>query len=344
MCNAPRMPIPNSWYGVAFSDQLPAGTLLSRKLAGHDLIVYRTESGRVNVADAFCPHLGAHFGYGGTVEGEELRCPFHGFRYDCQGVCTATGYATKPPKKAHLRVWPVEESNGIIWVYYDSQGLAPTWKLTVYDSQGWTPLVYKILPLRDHPLETVENGIDIGHFAIVHGYTEVEQTRDFSLEGPIFRVGYAATRPRGVYGKLGANVRFVFDLTIHGLGFSLVKTTVPQFGIEGRLFVLATPTEDDRIDLHVAMSVKEVEPKGINPLLAFFPRRAVSQIISRSILSSVVHDIGQDSVIWENKKYLESPALAEGDGPIGKYRLWARQFFHDERESAQAPALPIGAD
>ena len=35
----------------------------------------------------------------------------------------------------------------------------------------------------------------------------------------------------------------------------------------------------------------------------------------------------QDRAIWENKIWLPVPALAEGDGPIGRYRQWARQFY-----------------
>lgn len=99
-----ELPIPQSWYAVAFADELAPGTLLTRQLAGGDVIVFRTRSGRVGVSDPFCPHMGAHFGFGGTVEGEEIRCPFHGFRFDASGACTATGYGTKPPPGARLRM------------------------------------------------------------------------------------------------------------------------------------------------------------------------------------------------------------------------------------------------
>ena len=44
--------------------------------------------------------------------------------------------------------------------------------------------------------------------------------------------------------------------------------------------------------------------------------------------ASLVHDARQDFAIWQHKRYLSAPALAAGDGPIGKYRAWARQFYH----------------
>ncbi len=38
-------------------------------------------------------------------------------------------------------------------------------------------------------------------------------------------------------------------------------------------------------------------------------------------------DISQDFVIWQHKRYVQLPILAEGDGPVGKYRQWAKQFY-----------------
>ena len=35
--------------------------------------------------DAYCEHLGAHLGYGGTVVEERIRCPFHGWEWNDKG-------------------------------------------------------------------------------------------------------------------------------------------------------------------------------------------------------------------------------------------------------------------
>jgi len=37
--------------------------------------------------------------------------------------------------------------------------------------------------------------------------------------------------------------------------------------------------------------------------------------------------VQKDIEIWKYKRYLKHPALAEGDGPIGLYRKWAKQFY-----------------
>src|SRR5262249_60817110 len=113
---------------------------------------------------------------------------------------------------------------------------------------------------------------------------------------------------------------------------------VPSYGVTARLFVLATPTAPERINLALALSLREIEGPGqLPPLARPLPRRALQALIARIIHQSVVHDARQDFVIWEHKRYTEPPALAQGDGPIGKFRLWARQFY-TQPDAGAAPA------
>src|SRR5688500_17692106 len=140
----PRLPIPSSWYALGFSHDLPPRAVRALKLADHDLVLYRTESGHANAVDAFCPHLGAHLGIGGTVHGEVIRCPFHSFEFNAEGVCTATGYGTKPPPTARLQRWLLREINDMLFVWYDALGQPPTWEPQAHDTQGWTPIIYEV--------------------------------------------------------------------------------------------------------------------------------------------------------------------------------------------------------
>lgn len=331
MAQLAALPIPNSWYAVAFSSELKPGAVLARTLAEHEIVLFRTRSGRACVMDAYCPHLGAHLGVGGTVEGETIRCPFHAFRFDTTGTCVATGYGTKPPPTARARVWPLREVNGILFAYYDSRNEAPSWEPPALDCERWTAPIFEVFDIHDHPQETVENGVDIGHFAVVHGYSTVQLRQDLRIDGPEFHVSYAAQRPMPGLGFLGAMVDFEFALSIYGLGLSLVNVRVPKYGIEARLFVLARPTVKERIDLALALSLKEIEHSGqVHPLARVLPRQLLTNVIARTIHQSLVHDTKQDVVIWERKRYIHPPALAEGDGPIGKYRIWARQFYHEQ--------------
>jgi len=344
MITGADLPIPNSWYAVAFSDELAPGAVLTRRFAGDDIVVFRTTSGVVCATEAYCPHLGAHLGVGGAVVGEELRCPFHHFRFDTRGVCTATGYGTKPPPKARLRAWPLREQAGIIFIYYDSRSLPPSWEPPALECTGWTPLIHRALELRDHPQETVENGVDIGHFAIVHGYEAVRVRRELITDGPTFTLGYAARRPMPLFGRLGAKVDFEFDLRIFGLGCSLVETYVPRYDIRSRLFILAVPTDPGQIRLNLALSLQRItRPERFHPLARVMPRPLLDQMVARGIFDGLVNDVRQDLVIWERKRYVHTPALAQGDGPIGRYRQWCRQFYHQDAAVPAPAPVPLGA-
>ena len=46
------------------------------------------------------PHLGAHFGYGGHVNGNDIVCPFHGWRFDCDGPQPPSSPLGRTSKKA----------------------------------------------------------------------------------------------------------------------------------------------------------------------------------------------------------------------------------------------------
>jgi nitrite reductase/ring-hydroxylating ferredoxin subunit len=84
----PRYPFPatpDGWYGLCLSDELPVGGVAPLRYFGRELVAFRGEDGGARVFAAHCPHLGAHLGIGGKVEGDGIRCPFHGWRYDGAG-------------------------------------------------------------------------------------------------------------------------------------------------------------------------------------------------------------------------------------------------------------------
>lgn len=63
---------------------------------GMNLAVFRGESGRSYILDAYCPHLGANLGVGGTVDGDCIACPFHGWTFNGDdGKCVKIAYAEK---------------------------------------------------------------------------------------------------------------------------------------------------------------------------------------------------------------------------------------------------------
>ena len=300
---------------------------------GQDVVLFRTQAGVATLMGAYCPHLGAHMGHGGTVAGEHLRCPFHAFEFGTDGACRFVPYAGRPPTKARAQVYPLREQNGLLLAFYDPEGNAPTWEIPVLETEGWSPLARHSWDFRGHPQETTENSVDMGHFPIIHGYTNVAALRDIRMDGPYLSTSYKMTREKAI---LGRPVDSELEIHVHGLGYSQVDIVVPQFNWRARLFVLATPTVGDQIRLRVAFAAQPAtfQPENIHPLLAFVPRALVFKAAFKGSFDGVRKDVSQDFQIWQNKRYVSPPMLAEGDGPVGKYRRWARQFYTEAEAQA----------
>ena len=141
--SAPFESIPSGWYCVAFSHELKRGEVHAVRYFGRELVLYRTAGGVACLHDAHCPHMGAHLGHGGTVEGELLRCPFHGFCFDREGACASTAYGTKPPPAARLGTWRVQEKHGFVLAWYHPRGAAPTWEVPDVDTDGSAGYVWQ---------------------------------------------------------------------------------------------------------------------------------------------------------------------------------------------------------
>ncbi len=321
-------PYPDGWYALGFSDELKNGELLTRPFMGKEVILFRTEKGEACVTEPFCPHLGAHLGHGGTVEGETIRCPFHGFCFNTKGDCVKTGYGTRPNPNGKLHIYQVQEKNGIILIYHSYANESPDWEIPTLDMRGYAPLRHTMWELDSHPQETTENSVDIGHLSIVHGYEEVDTLEPLKTEGPYLYSKYTMTRKADFVGMDFSKIKANFEVHVHGLGYSFVQVEIPKMGLRLRQFVLSTPVSDNKINLRIALAVEYIaRPSKVSPFMVFLPSKVATNIVGKGAFKGFINDVGQDFKIWENKVYVQPPALAAGDGPVGQYRVWAKQFY-----------------
>ena len=130
--------------------------------------------------EAHCPHLGAHLGYGGTVKGDRIACPFHGWEFSGDGFCRDVPYAKKmPPKiegKQALYSYPTIERNQAVWVWYHPERIEPTFDVVAleeYSSDEWSePRIFE-WTINSAIQETAENAADAAHFTYVHSAKDV---------------------------------------------------------------------------------------------------------------------------------------------------------------------------
>lgn len=81
-----------------------------------DLVCYRGWSGQVHVVDGMCPHQGVSFARHGIVDGEGIRCRFHGWAWDGAGRHVCRSWPGRPMPMFDLGSYPVREVEGGVLV------------------------------------------------------------------------------------------------------------------------------------------------------------------------------------------------------------------------------------
>jgi phenylpropionate dioxygenase-like ring-hydroxylating dioxygenase large terminal subunit len=106
-----------SWSDVLGSDEVAPGTVTSVELGeGDDVVVWRTASGRLAACDSRCPHQWSHLAAAGVVDGEELVCLSHFWRFDTDGHGSKLSMTGRRDPKGDVGTYAVRESDGRIEV------------------------------------------------------------------------------------------------------------------------------------------------------------------------------------------------------------------------------------
>jgi vanillate O-demethylase monooxygenase subunit len=105
----------NYWYAAAWSEELTTAPL-ARTLLGEPVVLFRTESGKAQAFDDCCPHRMARLS-AGRVEGETLRCGYHGLRFDCAGACVEIPGQLEISDRARVHAYPTVERWNLAWMW-----------------------------------------------------------------------------------------------------------------------------------------------------------------------------------------------------------------------------------
>ena len=135
------------WHPVAFADAVtdaPYGTML----LDEPLALWRGTEGRPHAVSDICIHRGTALSLGWT-QGDQIVCPYHGWRYRADGRCAAIPQLEDPtrvPAKARI----------------------PAFRAAELGRDGW--VVVNAGPYRwsSDASRQLENFTDFGHFPWVH--------------------------------------------------------------------------------------------------------------------------------------------------------------------------------
>jgi vanillate O-demethylase monooxygenase subunit len=130
--------IRNLWYVAAWSHELSAAAPIGRVILGEPVALYRKRDGSVVALEDRCPHRHAPLSLG-RVEGDDLRCMYHGLRFGCDGVCKEMPARAQPPRLA-VRTLPVVERWSWLWVWMGDAALSSWLQAATYQRLRMKPL------------------------------------------------------------------------------------------------------------------------------------------------------------------------------------------------------------
>jgi phenylpropionate dioxygenase-like ring-hydroxylating dioxygenase large terminal subunit len=154
------------------------------KLLNEELIAFRDSNGQVGIIDEFCPHRRASLFWGRNEECG-LRCVYHGWKFDVNGICVDMPNEPKEYRfenKVRTAAYPTREYGGLVWIYMGPPGLQPElpkleWA-RVPDNHRY---ISKRLQETNY-VQAIEGGIDSSHSNFLHASLEAFRVTDSYVE------------------------------------------------------------------------------------------------------------------------------------------------------------------
>ena len=211
-----RMWIRNAWYVAAWTHEIEPGRIHARTIIDRPLVLYRTADGGIVALEDRCPHRFAPLSLG-RLEGDALRCMYHGLKFAPDGKCIEIPGQERIPQSACVRRFPLQVVGSWVWVWMgdadkaDTAAIPPTIAL---DDPAYR-LQAGQLDYDAHYLLIDDNLLDLSHLSFAHEKTlgmDMPQWADMRPRmSPIerglrFERWHTGHRPRGFMKKLGETV------------------------------------------------------------------------------------------------------------------------------------------
>jgi phenylpropionate dioxygenase-like ring-hydroxylating dioxygenase large terminal subunit len=170
----------NFWYPIIRSEDLAHDTPQKAKVLGCNLVVFRDQEGKARVLSDTCTHRGASLGGAWSNVGKPrivngcVVCPYHGWEFGGDGECKnipSIGYGTKPPPRAKVDSYPVQEKYGIVFAFLGDapeDKRPPLLNIEEYGQPGWRANSVLVLEVDYYYERSIENGLDPAHNEFVH--------------------------------------------------------------------------------------------------------------------------------------------------------------------------------
>ncbi|MES2939834.1 MAG: aromatic ring-hydroxylating dioxygenase subunit alpha [Pseudomonadota bacterium] len=161
--------IRNAWYVAAWDHELQAGTPLARTLLGERVVLYRDAAGRPVALEDRCCHRAAPLSLG-RVEGDCIRCMYHGLKFDANGRCVEIPAQAHVPPQAAVRAFTVCEQDHFVWIWMGERELAGDSRPPAIPWQSDAGWCWKpgYMHYRANIQLITDNLLDLSHLSFVH--------------------------------------------------------------------------------------------------------------------------------------------------------------------------------
>jgi phthalate 4,5-dioxygenase oxygenase subunit len=164
-------------FNPALDPQMALRPVKAVRILGQNLVLFRNQAGEYGLLDRDCPHRGADLSFGRN-EGDGLRCPFHGWKFDVTGQCVETpaepampGSASPLCSRIKQRSYPLIEKSGVLFGWFGPEGSSPPPfpALDCFIAPGTHTFAFKGL-WSCNWLQAFEVGIDPAHASYLHRF------------------------------------------------------------------------------------------------------------------------------------------------------------------------------
>jgi 5,5'-dehydrodivanillate O-demethylase len=158
------------WQPVYHGEDLPAGRAKPIRIMSTDYTLYRSEQGKAYLTQLRCPHRGLQLS-SGWVEGEAIRCYYHGWKFDGAGRCVEQPAERRPfTDKVTIRTYPCIEYLGLIFAFLsEDEAVAPPPFPRYPHFEGFEGVLELDSYFRGcNYFNNLENGGDLTHSGFVH--------------------------------------------------------------------------------------------------------------------------------------------------------------------------------
>ena len=163
------MYVRDCWYVAAWDHDLTASSPIGRVILNEPVVIYRSGSGRLVALADRCCHRFAPLSLG-RVEGDELRCMYHGLKFGADGRCTEIPGQDMIPATACVKAYPVVSRHSWVWVWMGDPAKADESLIPAavgFEDPAWT-LRSGHMDYEANYLLINDNLTDFTHLSYVH--------------------------------------------------------------------------------------------------------------------------------------------------------------------------------